>query len=144
MATINEAFITYKRKQGKKIKVTCSGSAYNALKPFFEDVIDYKEAFKIILVDRANQIIAINHISDGGLSGTVVDSRLIAQAAILSNASGVILAHNHPSGFLRPSEEDKKVTKKIKEALSLFDIHVLDHVILGSENYLSFADEGIL
>ena len=83
-------------------------------------------------------------ISQGGVSGTITDIRIILQSAFSKLASAMILAHNHPSGNLKPSEADLKITKKIKDAAKLMDIAVLDHIIVGDESYLSFADENLL
>jgi DNA repair protein RadC len=84
------------------------------------------------------------HISDGGISGTVTDVRLIMQSALLTNASGLILCHNHPSGTLIPSAMDSAVTNKIKKACEVLDIELLDHIIISTEGYYSFADSGRL
>ncbi len=98
----------------------------------------------MLLLNRANKVLGITTISEGGLSGTVTDVRLIFQYAIKANDSGIIVAHNHPSGNSNPSESDLKITQKIKEAGNLLDIQLLDHIILTpeSEIYRSFADEG--
>jgi len=100
----------------------------------------------MLLLNRANKVLGITTISEGGLSGTVTDVRLIYQYAIKGNASGIIICHNHPSGNVNPSESDQKITNKIKEAGNLLDIQLLDHIILTSEReiYRSFADEGQL
>jgi len=99
-----------------------------------------------LLLNRANKVLGISTISEGGLSGTVTDVRLIYQYAIKANASGIIIAHNHPSGNINPSESDQKITNKIKDAGNLLDIQLLDHIILTAEIeiYRSFADEGQL
>lgn len=102
------------------------------------------EEFWMLLLNRANHVIKTESISKGGISGTVVDVRLISKSAIETNASGVILAHNHPSSNLKPSEQDIELTKKIKAALKLFDISLLDHIIIGDNAYFSFGDEGLL
>ncbi len=83
-------------------------------------------------------------VSKGGISGTVTDVRIILQAALKSNASGLIICHNHPSGNLNPSESDTKITQKIKEAGNVMDIQLLDHLIINDEDYYSFADNGLL
>ena len=89
-------------------------------------------------------MLGFHQVSKGGLSGTVTDVRVIFQVAIKSNSSGIILAHNHPSGNLQPSDADLKITEKIKKAGSLLDIKVLDHLILSEESYLSMADESLI
>jgi len=98
----------------------------------------------MLLLNRANKVLGITTISEGGLSGTVTDVRLIYQYAIKGNACGIIIAHNHPSGNSNPSESDLKITQKIKEAGNLLDIQLLDHIILTPEKeiFRSLADEG--
>jgi DNA repair protein RadC len=102
------------------------------------------EEFWLLLLNRANKIIKKVIISEGGISGTVADPKRIFKTAIENNASSIILCHNHPSGNLKPSEADIKLTKKLKEAGALMDISVLDHIIVGEEKFFSFADEGII
>ena len=95
-------------------------------------------------LNNSNETTGYFKISQGGITGTVVDIRIIAKYAIENLATGVILAHNHPSGKLMPSEADKQITRKVKDALKMFDIQVMDHLILTEQSYYSFADEGIL
>lgn len=128
--------------QDEKIKITSSKSAYSILKSKLTDLPH--EEFWVIYLSRSNSVIKTECISRGGISGTVVDIRLILKPAIESLASSIILAHNHPSGNLKPSHEDIKLTKQIKEAVKHFDMIVQDHLIIGDQAYLSFADEGIL
>ena len=136
-----------KVKPSDRLSVKCSRDAQ---KIFFDswdqNTIEHKESFKMLLLNRANKVLGIANISEGGLSGTVTDVRLIFQHAIKGNASGIIVAHNHPSGNQNPSESDLKITQKIKEAGNLLDIQLLDHIILTPEReiYISFADEGNL
>ena len=106
--------------------------------------MEHVEYFYIICLNRANQVLGFHQVSKGGISGTVTDVRVIFQVAIKSSSSGLILAHNHPSGNLQPSEADLKITRKIKEAGALLDVSVLDHIILADEGYLSMADENLL
>jgi DNA repair protein RadC len=96
----------------------------------------------ILLLDRAHQTVGYAKISQGGTAGTVVDTKIIAKYAIESLAHAVILAHNHPSGNLAPSDADIRITKEVKAGLALFDIHVLDHLILTETAYNSLADAG--
>ena len=128
----------------EKVKIISSNDAFKVIKQFYFDDIDIFESFFILCLNRNNQTIAYAKISQGGVAGTVVDIKLIAKYAIDCLASGVILAHNHPSGNLKPSNEDLAITKKVKEGLKILDISVLDHLILTSQGYLSFGDEGIL
>ncbi len=125
----------------KKI-IRCSRDAYNLIKPELTELPH--EEFWILLLSRSNRMIDKIKISQGGVSGTITDIRIILQEALTKLASGMILAHNHPSGNLNPSEADKKISRKIKEAASLMDISVLDHLIIGEEEYFSFADQNLL
>jgi DNA repair protein RadC len=102
------------------------------------------EEFWILLVNRANKIIGKHQISQGGVSGTVADPKRIFQLALENLASGIILCHNHPSGNIQPSQQDIKLTRKINEGAKLLEINLLDHIILGDENYYSFADNGMM
>ncbi len=102
------------------------------------------ENFCVILLNRANKVLRTVRISDGGITGTIVDQRKIFKIALDNNATSVILGHNHPSGQLTPSSADLELTKKIKAAGEVLDLPVLDHIIVGDGNYYSFADEGIM
>jgi DNA repair protein RadC len=106
---------------------------------------DYKhEVFAVIFLNRANKINDFKIISEGGITGTVADPRIILKKALEEDAVSIILCHNHPSGSLKPSKADEELTHKIKEAAKYFDIKVLDHLIVSDDGYYSFADEGIL
>lgn len=124
-------------------RVNGSVDAADVLRPIFPK-IEYKEYFYILLLNRNNHVIGHSLISMGGLAGTVIDVRIILQTAILSNACSIILSHNHPSGNLFPSDADKEITRKIKDAGKHMDIPVLDHLIMSKDSYFSFADEGII
>jgi DNA repair protein RadC len=129
------------------IKVTSSRMSADYLRPFFGKKINTKEQFIVLYLNRNNLVEGIEYHSSGGISGTFVDVSIIARTALASLASGVILCHNHPSGNINPSEADISITQKIIQALKLFEIKVLDHLILagnGNNNYYSFADEGRL
>ena len=123
-------------------KVRCSQDAFHILEGVLADL--QHEEFWIILLNRSNQVIETVRISQGGISGTVTDVRLILNAAVEKLASGIILAHNHPSGNLSPSEPDLKITKKIKDASALLDLTLLDHLIISSQGYLSLADDNLM
>lgn len=103
--------------------------------------IELQEQFKILLLNLANAALGIAEISTGGITGTVVDIRLILSTTLKINVTSIILAHNHPSGNLRPSETDEKITRQIKQAAALLDIAVIDHIILTKERYYCFADD---
>ncbi len=109
-----------------------------------ENKIDFVEQFKVLLLNRANRVLGVIDISSGGITGTVADPRLIFVAALKANAVGIIISHNHPSCNLKPSRADEELTQKIKNAGKFLDIALLDHVIVSSDGYYSFADEGLL
>jgi DNA repair protein RadC len=123
-------------------KITCSQDAYDAISSKISDLPH--EEFWILLLNRANHIIDHHKISQGGVSGTVIDVRLVLKNAISNLACGLIIAHNHPSGNLTPSEADRTITGKLKKSAELMDINVLDHLVISGNQYYSFADEGIL
>ncbi len=126
----------------EKKKITSSKDAYKILTPFLTDL--YAEEFRILLLNRANQVIANILIGQGGFSGTVADPKIIFKEALAHSATSIILAHNHPSGNTKPSEQDKSLTKKLKQGGENLEIQILDHIIIGNNKYYSFADEGIL
>lgn len=145
---IAEVCLTYKSKvkASARLKISCSRDAFKIFNESWDpDTIEFFEEFKVLLLNRSNSVLGILNLSKGGISGTVTDTRIVFQAAIKGNASGIILAHNHPSGNLNPSESDTKITNKIKEAGNIMDIQLLDHIILTTEDeYYSFADNGLL
>jgi len=126
----------------QKKKITCSRDAFDTIFSSLTD-INYEE-FYIILLNRANEVLSIQKVSEGGVSGTVVDAKKIFKIVIDKKASSIILAHNHPSGNTNPSPEDKALTEKIVSSGKILDVNVLDHIIIGNGKYYSFADEGIL
>jgi DNA repair protein RadC len=126
----------------KKSKITGSKDAADYFQPMLGDL--NHEEFWILMLNRGNKIMDSFRISEGGISGTVIDVRKILKVAIEKQASSIILCHNHPSGTLQASDADMKITRKITDAAKLMDISVLDHVIIGNDKYYSFADEGIL
>jgi DNA repair protein RadC len=125
-----------------KQRITSSRDAFEILHSSIGD-LPYEE-FWIILLNKANKVVRKCSISEGGVSGTVVDPKKIFKIALDHHASSIILGHNHPSGNLQPSDADHKITKKIKEAGIMLDVAVLDHLIIGDDKYYSFADEGVL
>jgi len=120
-------------------------SSRDAFELFYPNLADsLYESFWILLLNRANRKIAIQNISEGGQAGTVADPKKIFKLALDQNAASIILCHNHPSGNLQPSDADKQLTRKLKDAGLMLDLPVLDHLIIGDDKYFSFADEGIL
>jgi DNA repair protein RadC len=108
------------------------------------DTIELKETFKVLLLNRANGVLGIYGVSSGGMAGTVVDPKLIFGIALKAGASYLILAHNHPSGNLKPSTEDITITKKLEAAGKLLDLLIIDHLIITSLGYLSFQYDGLM
>ena len=144
---VSEVELVYKSKvkATERPRVKSSKEVYELLlKSWDESKIEYVEQFKILLLNRANRVLGIFEASTGGLTGTIADPRIIFTAALKVNATSIILAHNHPSGNTKPSRADQEQTKKIKEGGHLLEIEVLDHLIISTEGYYSFADEGIL
>jgi len=126
----------------EKVVITNSTEIANYLRTALKD---YRhEVFAVIFLNRANKINHFEIISHGGLTGTVADPRVILKKALEEDAVSLILSHNHPSGSLKPSRADEALTVKIKEAASLLDIRVIDHIIVSEDGYYSFADEGLL
>ena len=142
---IAEISISYSVGKGKKLKVNNSEDSYAVLLDSWDkNIIELQEEFKVLLLNRSNVVLGVYPMSKGGVSGTVVDAKLVFSVALKSNASGIVVVHNHPSGNLNPSEADKSITKKLKEASEILDIVLLDHLIITKENYYSFADDGLL
>jgi len=125
-----------------KDKISRSTDAFEIFKSLIGD-LPYEE-FWILMLSKANKVSKKVRISEGGVSGTVVDPKKIYKIALDHHASSLILGHNHPSGNIQPSEADQKITKKIKECGILLDIAVLDHIIIGDDRFYSFADEGTI
>lgn len=123
-------------------QIRSSKDVSDIFQPILSDLLH--EEFWILFLNRSNKVISKMKLSQGGVSGTVTDVRMIMKHAVECLASGIIVCHNHPSGNLNPSESDSKITQKIKEAGNLMDIQLLDHLIISDKEYYSFADNGIL
>jgi len=141
-----EIRVSYKSGLRNFSKISNSKDSFNILFPLFDiDTIEFKEEFLLLLLNRANNLLGWFKLSSGGTSGTVVDVKIVFMLALRTNASSLILCHNHPSQNIQPSEADIRLTKKIKEAGNLLDINILDHLIIASDGtYFTFADEGLL
>jgi DNA repair protein RadC len=147
--TIAEVKLVYrtKVKASDRLQIKCSKDAFDIFMESWDlDSIEHIEEFKLMLLTRSNKVLGIASISKGGINGTVTDVRIILQYAIKSNASGIIICHNHPSGNLQPSESDQAITRKIKDSGLLMDVQLLDHLIITVEedSYYSFADNGLV
>lgn len=144
---IAEIQISYSAKIAKKfrIKINKSEDAYlSFLNSWNQNLIELQEEFKILLLNNANEVLGIQNLSIGSTNGVNVDMKLLFAVAIKSCATGIIIAHNHPTGNLKPSESDKNLTQKIKESGMLLDIKLLDHLIVTKESFFSLADNGLM
>ena len=142
---IAEVQISYSShvKAKDRMKVTGSKDAADAFRIFWP-AYDHIEFSYMLMLNRQNQILGYHQLSKGGMTGAVVDVRVIFQVALKSCATSLILAHNHPSGNLDVSDADRKITNQIKQAGVILDIPLLDHLIMTTDSYLSMADEGLL
>jgi DNA repair protein RadC len=125
-----------------RVKINSSMSAYNEVKALFQDL--NHEEFYALFLNKANEVLEKRQLSIGGTSGTVVDSKILFKAGIDCGASAMILAHNHPSGILKPSHEDVKLTKRLVQCGEIMEMSVLDHLILTDNGYFSFTDQGLI
>lgn len=144
---VAEIELSYKTKvkPSERPRVGGSKDAFDILKGTWdESKIEFVEQFKLMLTNRANKVLGILEVSLGGISGTVADPKVIFAAALKGGASGIIVAHNHPSGNLTASQADIDLTRKLKEAGRFLEIPLLDHLIMTTEGYFSFADEGLI
>jgi DNA repair protein RadC len=144
---VAEVELVYKTKvkASERPLIKTSNDCYETLlKVWDENKMEMQEEFKVLLINQASRVTGVYEASAGGITGTVADPRLILATAIKGLAVSIVLAHNHPSGNLKPSLADEQLTAKIKTAASFHDIRVLDHIIVTTDAYYSFADEGLL
>lgn len=142
-SNLQEIQTTYKRKPLNELpQVKQSDEVVRVLRGVWSGDIDYREEFLILCLNRSNAVLGYAKISVGGVNCTTCDPKIIFQIALSCNASAIILSHNHPSGNIKPSDVDLKMTRQIVQAGKLLDITVLDHIILTSENFYSFSDNG--
>lgn len=142
---IAEISISYSGSKEKKLKVNNSKDSYDILLDSWDkNIIELQEEFKILLLNRGNIVLGVYPMSKGGVSGTIVDAKLVFSVALKCNASSIIIAHNHPSGGLIPSKADKLITEKLKEAGKYLDVVLLDHLIITKDDFYSFSDSGLL
>lgn len=145
LAQVNEVKIIYRTKaSAPRPLIRNAADAFQVLQPFFDECMDTHEEFWVILLDRANRAKSVYKVSQGGVTGTTCDPRLVFACALKCLASNIILAHNHPSGQLRPSEEDIRLTRKLVEGARFLDLTIFDHLILSREGYYSFADNTLI
>lgn len=144
---VTEVQLTYKNKLkvADRPHIRSSLDAYELLaEAWDDDKIELQEEFKVLLLDRKNACLGVTQVSSGGITACMVDLRLVFATALKARATGLILAHNHPSGNTTFSDNDKDLTRKFTEAGHFLDISILDHVVLTAEGYVSMADEGLL
>lgn len=144
---VNEVEIVYKNKIPfeDRIQITSSSTAYDILRQSWDDNrIELVEQFKILLLDRRHTCLGVSDIATGGITGCLVDPRIIFATALKTRASSLILAHNHPSGTLKPSEADLDLTRKLMQGGKLLEISVIDHLIVTPHHYCSLADDGLM
>lgn len=142
---ISEIRVSYTNNDVRRVKISNSKECYQTfIKEWNVDTIELQEEFKILMLNRNNQVLGIYQLSKGGVSATVVDAKLIFSVALKCNSSAITIAHNHPSGNLTPSKSDKELTKKLIKASNYLDIIILDHLIISKDSFYSFADNGLM
>lgn len=144
---VAEVQVSYKPdfKASERPKITSSKQAYDLLIEHWDlGKIEFLEQSKMILLNRENRVLGIVDISTGGVSGTILDPKIIYSIALKANTSSIIISHNHPSGNLKPSHADIKLTNQLKDGGKLLEIVVWDHLIISNDNYYSFADDGMM
>ena len=145
LLNVSEIKVVYSTSDTPKVKIKSGEDAYSVLLASWNlDTIELQEEFKILLLNRANEVLGVYPLSKGGITGTVVDQRLIFAVALKCNATGIIMCHNHPSGKLLPSEADITLTKSIGKCADLLEINLLDHLIITKNGFYSFSNEGKL
>jgi DNA repair protein RadC len=131
-------------KTTERFQIKCTEDAVKILRIAFDECMQHHEEAYVIYMNRANRVLGISNISKCGISSTFVDIKIIMQTALKVHASSIIFSHNHTSSLLKPSQEDIRQTKKLKDACGLLDISLLDHIIMTEEDHYSFANEGML
>ncbi|WEK69614.1 MAG: JAB domain-containing protein [Candidatus Chryseobacterium colombiense] len=143
--SVSEIQVSYKPNKIVSSKITTSFDAVQIIRNFWnEETIQMQEEVKVILLNNSSYFLGIYNLSTGGITSSLVDIRLVLSVALKCLAPGIILVHNHPSGNLKPSSADLNIVKKLKESCKLMDITLFDSIIITKENYMSFADEGLL
>ena len=142
---LTEILISYKNKNQDAVKVSSSVEVYNfILNHWDDDTLDIQENVKMLLLNSSNTILGVYDVSRGGINSTVIDLRLVLSVALKCLASSILLVHNHPSGNINPSDQDREFTKKIKSACKFLEIQLFDHIIITRYDYFSFADNGYI
>lgn len=143
---VQEVEVVYKprRDAGERVQIYSSRDVYSYARRLFENFMLHHEEVWVMMLNSAMKVIGVSQVAKGGITETTVDVRIIFQTALMANATGIILIHNHPAGKLMPSLQDKGLTKKIEDAGKIMDIKLLDHIIVTQDGFFSFADEGFL
>ena len=144
LTNVSDIQVSY-QPAGKPIhKISCSKDAFDILINYYpQETIHLKEQFVVLYLNNANKVIGVHKLSEGGFTSTVADIRIVLAIALKVIAKGMIISHNHPSGETQPSEADRNITKKLKEAAKIMDLMLCDHLIVtGSNGYYSFCDTG--
>ena len=142
---VGEVKLSYHRKLMEAKDASMPDEAYRILRSTYSDEdIEYRESFKVLLMNHNFKVLGWTTISEGGITETAADVRMILQAALLSNATCIMLCHNHPSGSLIPSRDDDRLTEKIRQACEIMRIHLVDHLILTDNSYYSYREKGRL
>jgi DNA repair protein RadC len=141
---VGEVELSYIRKTKNKCKINKTQDSADFFRKIWSEQIEFREEALLLLLNRSNNVLGWYKISSGGQAGTVVDPKLIFQAALLGHAAGIIVCHNHPSGNPEPSQEDMMMARKLKDAGKLLDINVLDFMIITESCHTSFADRGLI
>ena len=131
--------------KGDKVTITSPEKMVEVMRSIFNaDTLMWTEEVIMVCLNRANDVVGYYRVSSGGFSGTILDPRVVMTIALNNASSSIILAHNHPSGNLKPSEGDKAITDKIRNACAFFDMKLLDHLIITDESYFAFSENGLL
>lgn len=140
-----EVKIQYKNTKSKDTRqvIKTKYDAYRVIKPYFKESMDYRECAYLMLLNTANEVLGVSELSKGGIQSTIMDVRMVGQLSLLSNATNIIIVHNHPSGTLKASDSDVKFSKRILESMRLFDIELLDSLIVSSEGCYSLKEDNL-
>ena len=142
---VSEIQVSYSHNEADKMNITNSNESFKVILAHWNrNIIEMQEEVKILLLNKSNQVLGIYDLSKGGTSSSFIDVKIVLSIALKALASGIIIAHNHPSGNLNPSKSDINITEKLKSACKIMDIMLLDHLIINNAFYYSFADEGLL
>lgn len=142
---VSEIKVSYSNANADKVKIKSSKDLYELVYNHWNhDLLELQEEVKLVLLNRANIVVGIYELSRGGISGCIVDIKLILGIAVKAIAASIVLVHNHPSGNLKESSADREITTRLNNACKIMEITLLDHLIISKHGYLSFKDEGIL